>query len=101
MKRNVRLTLCVRLIVPGGEVEELMAEFSTMVSQLLALRDWLKELGVTHVAMEPPACYLSPAGILRVIAARACWVREGQWGQRGGEAGEQGGEAVGVCRVRE
>jgi transposase len=47
-----QVTVCVRLLVAGGEIEELMAEFSTMASQLLALRDWLKQLGVTHVAME-------------------------------------------------
>ena len=29
-----------------------MVEFSTMAADLLALRDWLKALGVTHVAME-------------------------------------------------
>ena len=47
-----------------GEVEELMAEFSTMASQLLALRDWLKQLGVTHVAawrsISPPTESPSP-----------------------------------------
>lgn len=52
-----QVTVCVRLLGGGGEVEELMAEFSTMASQLLALRDWLKQLGVTHVAMEASGVY--------------------------------------------
>jgi hypothetical protein len=47
----------VRLLGRGGEVEVLMAEFSTMASQRLALRDWLKHLGVTHVAMEATGVY--------------------------------------------
>lgn len=40
-----QVTVCVRLVAPGGEIEELMAEFSTMASQLLAVRHWLKGLG--------------------------------------------------------
>ena len=47
-----QVTVCVRLLAPDGGIEEIVAEFSTMAGQLLALRDWLKELGVTHVAME-------------------------------------------------
>ena len=31
-----------------------------MTSQLLALRDWLKGLGVTHVAMEATGVYWKP-----------------------------------------
>jgi transposase len=52
-----QVTVCVQLLGAGGEVEELVAEFSTMASQLLALRDWLKALGVTHVAMEATGVY--------------------------------------------
>ena len=52
-----QVTVCVRLLGGGGEVEELVAEFSTMASQLLVLRDWLKRLGVTHVAMEASGVY--------------------------------------------
>ncbi len=37
-----------------------MAEFATMAADLLALRDWLKELGVTHVAMEATGVYWKP-----------------------------------------
>jgi transposase len=52
-----QVTVCVRLLGAGGEVEELLAEFSTMPAQLLALRDWLKGLTVTHVAMEATGVY--------------------------------------------
>jgi transposase len=52
-----QVTVCVRLLGAGGEVEELVAEFSTMPAQLVALRDWLKGLGVTHVAMEATGVY--------------------------------------------
>ena len=55
-----QLTACARILTGGGEIEELTAEFSTMAADLLALRDWLKELGVTHVAMEATGVYWRP-----------------------------------------
>jgi transposase len=54
------VTACVRILKDGGELEELIAEFSTMAADLLALRDWLKQLGVTHVAMEATGVYWKP-----------------------------------------
>jgi transposase len=51
---------CARILRAGGEIEELIVEFSTMAGDLLALRDWLKELGVTHVAMEATGVYWKP-----------------------------------------
>ncbi len=55
-------TVTVSARIPGavGKREELMAEFETMAADLLALRDWLKELGVTHVAMEATGVYWKP-----------------------------------------
>jgi hypothetical protein len=47
-----QVTTCARILKRGRALEELMVEFSTMAADLLALRDWLKALGVTHVAME-------------------------------------------------
>lgn len=49
----------VRVHVPGGRGgrENLRARYSTMAGDLLALRDWLKGLGVTHVAMEATGVY--------------------------------------------
>jgi len=54
------VTVCARILGPGAGIEEFMAEFSTMAADLLALRDWLKELGVTHVAMEATGVYWKP-----------------------------------------
>ncbi len=57
---KAQVTACVR--VPdgsGGRVAHL-AEFSTTVAGLLALADWLKALGVTHVAMEATGVYWQP-----------------------------------------
>jgi hypothetical protein len=46
---KAQVTAWVR--VPDGHArrEDLRARYSTMAGDLLALRDWLKELGVTHV----------------------------------------------------
>jgi transposase len=54
-KRQV--TACAH--VPDRQAE-LRAEFQTMTPDLLALRDWLKGLGVTHVAMEATGVYWKP-----------------------------------------
>jgi transposase len=54
------VTVCARIVSPDGELEELTAEFRTMAADLLALRDWLKQLGVTHVAMEATGVYWKP-----------------------------------------
>ncbi|MGZ6590217.1 MAG: IS110 family RNA-guided transposase [Solirubrobacteraceae bacterium] len=54
------VTACARILKAGGELEEVIAEFQTMAADLLALRDWLKELGVTQVAMEATGVYWKP-----------------------------------------
>jgi transposase len=48
---QAQLTAGVRTIVQSKAVE-LIETFGTTTPDLLALRDWLLELGVTHVAME-------------------------------------------------
>ena len=70
-----QLTACARTLGQGGELEDLTAEFSTMAADLLALRDWLTELGVTHVAMEATGVYWKPIyyaleGRLRAVAGQ-------------------------------
>jgi hypothetical protein len=55
-----QVTACARILKPGGELDELIVEFSTMAADLLALRDWLKQLGVTHVEMEATGVYWKP-----------------------------------------
>jgi transposase len=54
------VTACVRVPERGGGRGELVASFSTVTSDLLALRDWLQGLGVTHVAMEATGVYWKP-----------------------------------------
>jgi len=57
---KAQVTVCARILGVGGEIEELITEFSAMTIDLLALRDWLKQLGVTHVAMEATGVYWQP-----------------------------------------
>src|SRR5438876_4708232 len=57
-KRQV--TACAHVPDRQGERAELRAEFETMTPDLLALRDWLTGLGVTHVAMEATGVYWKP-----------------------------------------
>ena len=57
---KAQVTVCVHVPDQAGERAELRAEFATMTSDLLGLRDWLKGLGVTHVAMEATGVYWKP-----------------------------------------
>lgn len=61
---KAQVTACVRVPDRQGERSELCAEFSTMTPDLLALRDWLQGLGVTHVAMEATGVYWKPVYFL-------------------------------------
>jgi len=54
------VTACVRVVGEGGELVEQIVVFATMAADLLALRDWLKAFGVTHVAMEATGVYWKP-----------------------------------------
>jgi transposase len=56
---KAQVTACVRVPGPEGRAPEL-AEFSTTVQGLLALRDWLAAHRVTHVAMEATGVYWQP-----------------------------------------
>jgi transposase len=51
------VTASARILSAGGGIEELIVEFSTLAADLLALRDWLHGLVVTHVAMEATGVY--------------------------------------------
>ena len=57
---KAQLTACAHVPDRQGKRSELCAEFSTMTAELLALRDWLLGLGVTHVAMEATGVYWKP-----------------------------------------
>src|SRR5215218_6007219 len=59
-----QVTACVHVPNQAGERAELGAEFGTMTADLLGLCDWLKGLGVTHVAMEATGVYWKPVNYL-------------------------------------
>ena len=51
---------CVLLGEPGRKPRKEIRTFATLTRDLEALRDWLKELGVTHVGMESTGVYWKP-----------------------------------------
>jgi transposase len=51
---------CVLKFGDDGRKQQQVRSFSTMTKDLLALGDWLKESGVTHVAMEATGVYWRP-----------------------------------------
>jgi hypothetical protein len=67
---KAQVTACVR--IPDGEGQRVahLAEFATTVAGLLALADWLRGYGVTHVAMEATGVLAAglahPGGRVRV-----------------------------------
>ena len=88
------VTACARIVKETGELEELTVEFATMAADLLALRDWLKELGATHVAMEATGVYWKPvyylleddfecwllnAGHMKNVPGRKTDVKDAEW----------------------
>lgn len=55
------VSACVRVAQrPGGAVKQEVRTFATTTAELLALRDWLSEQGVTHVALEATGVYWKP-----------------------------------------
>jgi transposase len=51
---------CVLRTAPDGSGQKETRTFSTMTTELLALGDWLRALGCTHVAMESTSSYWRP-----------------------------------------
>ena len=54
---KAQVTACARVPDKSGRREQHLGEFATTVNGLLALRDWLAELGVTQVVMEATGVY--------------------------------------------
>src|SRR5215468_3758764 len=54
------LAVCVMVGPLQGEPQVEIRQFGTIRSQLDALHDWLKQQGVTHVAMESTGSYWKP-----------------------------------------
>src|SRR5258708_1053875 len=57
-KRTV--VVCATILPPPRQRHKERQTFSTMTPDLLRLRQWLKDQGVTHVAMESTASYWKP-----------------------------------------
>ena len=51
---------CVLIGEAGRKPRKEIRTFSTLTRDLEALRDWLKELGVTHIGMESTGIYWKP-----------------------------------------
>ena len=54
---KAQVTACARVPDRHGRRQQHISEFATTVRGLLALRDWLAELGVTQVVMEATGVY--------------------------------------------
>jgi len=54
------ITACTMIGEPGSEPQVEKRVFATTTSQLLEMSDWLKQQGVTHVAMESTGTYWKP-----------------------------------------
>ena len=54
------VTACVRWVGEGQRGQEQKRKFSTFTRDLLAMADWLRECGVTQVAMESTGVYWKP-----------------------------------------
>ena len=57
-KRSI--TVCVLIREAGRKEQKHLREFATTTSQILNCADWLRSLGVTHVAMESTGVYWRP-----------------------------------------
>jgi transposase len=55
-----QVTACVRVPADGAGRRQEIREFKTTVRGLFAMRDWLADWGVTHVAMEATGVYWWP-----------------------------------------
>ena len=54
------VTACLITSTEGSEPVKAMRTFRTMTADLLALADWLQQVGCTHVAMESTGVYWRP-----------------------------------------
>jgi transposase len=59
---------------PDGGRQRTLRSYGTMTRQLLLLRDWLVELGVTRVGMEATGVYWKPVFYLLEDVIEQCWL---------------------------
>lgn len=72
---KAEVVCCVRVpdLVTGGRGQEVRT-YTTMTSQLTALADWLRELGVSRVVMESTSDYWKPPFYVLEAAGFEPWV---------------------------
>jgi transposase len=54
------ITVCVLIRESGRREQKHLREFATLTSEILTCVEWLRKLGVTHVAMESTGVYWKP-----------------------------------------
>jgi transposase len=54
------LVACLSLVQANGHRHKELRRFSTMTNEILALKEWLKASGCTHIAMESTGVYWKP-----------------------------------------
>ena len=64
---------CVLRTRADGTLERLVRTFGTMTADLLALSDWLADLGVKQIALESTGVYWRPVFNILEEAGRSCW----------------------------
>ena len=67
------ITACVLWALPKGNKKQEKRRFATFTQDLLAMADWLRECGVTHVAMQSTGVYGKPVWNLLRVKSRSCW----------------------------
>src|SRR5258708_6110000 len=85
-KRTV--VVCASILDSSGQRRKERQTFSTMTPDLLRLRQWLKDLEITHVAMESTASYWKPIfnileGHVEIFVVNAQHLRIGPWAEDG------------------
>lgn len=85
---------CAKIAPATGGLQKESRTFSTMTTEVLRMRDWLKRLGVTHVAMESTGVFWKPiynlleghfellvvnAQHLKAVPGRKTDVRDAEW----------------------
>ena len=71
---------CVLVSEPGGRCRKEFRTFGTMTADLEALRDWLRDRGVSHVAMESTGVFWKPVyavleGHVEIVVGNAQHIR--------------------------
>jgi len=64
---------CISVCEADGSKRQQVRVFGSFTSDLLALADWLKEQGVTHVAMEATGIYWRPVWAVLGGNFSRCW----------------------------